>query len=75
MVVARGFTEKGLTKIAECGKIMAVIENYKYDPQTNRRIEQDEFKSFGRGKTNFKAMDLTNVAMDESFCDGIMKRR
>ena len=46
-----------------------------YDPQTNSTIDQASFKSYGRGKTNFKAMDLTDVSMDEKYCDSIMKRR
>lgn len=46
-----------------------------YDPQTNEKYSQDAFKSYAHGKTNFKAMDLTNVSMDEKYCDNIMKRR
>lgn len=46
-----------------------------YDPQTDRKTEQSMFKGYGKGKTNFKAMDLTNVSMDEKYCDKIMKRR
>ena len=45
-----------------------------YDPQTNSKMDQAFFKGFAKGKTNFKAMDLTDVSMDEKYCDNIMKR-
>ena len=46
-----------------------------YDPQTNSKIDQAGMKGYGKGKTNFKVMDLTNVSMNEKYCDSIMKRR
>ena len=46
-----------------------------YDPQTNRVEDQASFKGYSKGKSNFRAMDLTNVSLDEKFCDKIMKKR
>ena len=46
-----------------------------YDPQSNRTTDQANFKNYAKGKTNFNAMDLTNVSLDEKYCDKIMKRR
>ena len=50
------------------GKVML------YDPQINKKYEMGELKSYSKGKGNFKTMDLTNVRLDESFCDKIMKK-
>lgn len=67
--VGRGSGHIVVLEKDESGKV------FLYDPQTNSKTEQSNFKSYGRGKTNFKAMDLTDVQMDEKFCDSIMKRR
>lgn len=45
-----------------------------YDPQTNEVTEgADKLRSYLRRCRDLKMMDLTNVTMDESFCDKIMK--
>ncbi len=46
-----------------------------YDPQANEVIKQSDFKGYQKGKHGFKSMDLTNVSLNEEFCDSIMKRR
>lgn len=45
-----------------------------YDPQINRTYDMGELKGYSKGKSNFKTMDLTNVSLDEKFCDTIMKK-
>lgn len=45
-----------------------------YDPQTNHVIEgKKNISAYLVRTTNQRVMDLTNVTMDESFCDKIMK--
>lgn len=45
-----------------------------YDPQTNKTYSDKEIASFLASTERQSIMDLTNVRMDESFCDKIMKR-
>ena len=44
-----------------------------YDPQVNYKTEESGFRGYQKGKANFRVMNLTNVQMDETFCDSIMK--
>lgn len=45
-----------------------------YDPQTNEVIdERKKVSSYLARTNNQRVMDLTNVKMDEDFCDSIMK--
>ena len=46
-----------------------------YDPQSNHLIGEAEFRSYSKGKGNFRVMDLTKVFMDENYCDSIMRKR
>ena len=46
-----------------------------YDPQTNDKFTGRGINSMLSAAKNFSLADLTDVSMDEKFCDNIMKRR
>ena len=59
--------------IAIVGKTGGKI--WTYDPQTNLKKEGDDaIRYLSKGKTRHRIADLTDVRMDEKFCDKIFKR-
>ena len=45
-----------------------------YDPQTNKKYVGDAITGFFRHSNKMRLADLTNVRLDEKFCDSIMKK-
>ena len=52
-----------------------MAEEFNYDPEREEETNAREISDYIQNTERHKLMNLSDVSLDEKFCDNIMKRR